>query len=104
MFQTIVILLIKASSLAVDVPHVVFTSHLQRFVSCPEHDVEAGTVRAALARIFEANPRLRDYVLDDQGALRKHVILFVDGRRTRQLDDEISPNSQVHVLQALSGG
>jgi len=63
--------------------HVVFTSHLQRFVSCPEHDVEAGTVRAALARIFESNPRLRDYVLDDQGGLRKHVILFIDGRRTR---------------------
>lgn len=85
-------------------PHVVFTSHLPRFVSCPEHDVEAGTVRAALARIFEANPRLRDYILDDQGALRKHVILFVDGKRTRELGEEVSSNSEIYVLQALSGG
>jgi molybdopterin synthase sulfur carrier subunit len=84
--------------------HIVFTSHLQRFVSCPEHDVEGGTVRAALGRIFEANPRLRDYVLDDQENLRKHVILFVDGRRTRDLEEEVSSSSEIHVLQALSGG
>jgi molybdopterin synthase sulfur carrier subunit len=86
------------------VPRVVFTSHLQRFVSCPEHDVEAGTVRAALARIFATNPRLRDYVLDDQANLRKHVILFVDGRRTRNLEEEVASSSEIHVLQALSGG
>lgn len=83
---------------------VVFTSHLQRFVVCPEHDVEGATVAAALRPVFEGNPRLRDYVLDEQGALRKHVILFVDGRRTRELNDAISPDSEIHVLQALSGG
>lgn len=83
---------------------VVFTSHLQRFVSCPEHEVEGVTVAAALRPIFEANPRLREYILDDQGALRKHVVLFVDGRRTRELDDSIKPASRIHVLQALSGG
>ena len=83
---------------------VVFTSHLQRFVSCPEHEVEGATVAAALRPIFEGNPRLRDYILDDQGALRKHVVLFVDGRRTRELNESIMPASEIHVLQALSGG
>lgn len=84
--------------------HVVFTSHLQRFVSCPEHDVEADTVEAALRRIFDQNPRLRDYIVDEQGALRKHVVIFVDGRRTRALGERVSSTSQIHVLQALSGG
>lgn len=83
---------------------VVFTSHLQRFLSCPEHQVEGASLGAALEKIFIDNPRLRDYVLDDQGVLRKHVIVFVDGRRTRALDDKITPTSQIHVLQALSGG
>jgi molybdopterin converting factor small subunit len=83
---------------------VVFTSHLQRFVACPEHDVEGATVAAALRPIFEGNPRLRDYIIDDQGALRKHVVLFVDGRRTRELNESIMPASEIHVLQALSGG
>lgn len=83
---------------------VVFTSHLQRFVSCPEHDVDGASIGAALEGIFAANPRLRDYIIDDQGVLRKHVIMFVDGKRTRDLNHPISERSQVHVLQALSGG
>jgi molybdopterin converting factor small subunit len=83
---------------------VVFTSHLQRFVSCPEHEAEGATVSAALEKIFAANPRLRDYIVDDQGLLRKHVVLFIDGRRTRDLTEGIQSASQIHVLQALSGG
>lgn len=83
---------------------VVFTSHLQRFVSCPEHDVEGSTLGGALHNVFKGNPRLREYILDDQGRLRKHVILFVDGRRTRELSEDISSDSEIHVLQALSGG
>lgn len=83
---------------------VVFTSHLQRFVSCPEHEVQADSISSALQEVFDANPRLRDYILDDQGALRKHVIVFIDGRRTRELGEKIGNDSQIHVLQALSGG
>lgn len=85
-------------------PRVIFTSHLQRFVACPEHQVAGGSVRAALAEVFDANPRLREYIVDDQERLRKHVVVFVDGRRTRELDERVSAESRIHVLQALSGG
>jgi molybdopterin converting factor small subunit len=84
--------------------HVVFTSHLQRFVSCPEHDVEGHTLGGVLDQVFKDNPRLRDYILDDQDGLRKHVIVFVDGRRTRELNDPVKTESEIQVLQALSGG
>jgi len=53
------------------------------------------------------NPRLRGYVLDDQGHLRANVVVFVDGRRSSDrvtLADPLLPHSRVHVLQALSGG
>ena len=83
---------------------VVFTSHLQRFVACPEHEVVGDSVRAALDRIFDTNPRLRDYIVDEQQRLRKHVVLFIDGRRSRDLDEALEPQSSVYVLQALSGG
>lgn len=83
---------------------VVFTSHLQRFVSCPEHQVQADCIESALKEIFKTNPRLRDYILDEQGVLRKHVIMFIDGHRTRDLNHPISAKSDIHVLQALSGG
>ena len=83
--------------------HVVFTSHLQSFVSCPAQDVAGETVAAALEHVFESNRRLRDYVLDDQGMLRKHVFIFIDGRRAK-LGDPVGPSTEIHVLQALTGG
>ena len=88
-------------------PRVVFTSNLQRHVSCPETQVTAGTVRTALAQVFAAQPQARGYVLDEQGHLRKHVVVFVDGQRVRdreRLDDPVRDSSEVYVMQALTGG
>jgi hypothetical protein len=86
---------------------VVFTSNLLRHVSCPETEVAAGTVRSALAQVFEAQPQARSYVLDEQGHLRKHVVVFVDGQRVRDrenLSDPVRDSGEVYVLQALTGG
>jgi molybdopterin synthase sulfur carrier subunit len=88
-------------------PRVLFTSQLKRFLDVPEVRTDATTLRAALAASFEGNPRLRGYVLDEQGHLRANVVIFIDGRRCHDrtvLDDPLTPDSTVHVLQALSGG
>lgn len=86
---------------------VVFTSHLARHLPAPEVRVPGGTLEAVLAGVFAAHPALRGYVLDDQGAIRKHVAVFVDGRlvsdRTN-LAVAVGADSEVYVLQALSGG
>ncbi|TMH32643.1 MAG: MoaD/ThiS family protein [Betaproteobacteria bacterium] len=84
-------------------PRVVFTSHLQRHVRCAESEVSGATVGAALQAVFRAQPQVRDYVLDEQGELRRHVFVFVDGRRAR-LDDAVGAGAAIHVLQALTGG
>ena len=84
-----------------------FTQHLRRFTETPEFDTDALTLRAALDAAFVINPRLRGYVLDDQGHLRMNVVVFIDGRRSTDrvlLSDPLHSRSQVHVLQALSGG
>lgn len=88
-------------------PTVVFTQQLARFVECPTLEVEGATLREALDRAFDLQPRLRGYVLDDQGAVRRHVAVFIDGQRVRDraaLGDGLAPGSRIHVLQALSGG
>ena len=88
-------------------PQVTFTSALERHLSCPPQEVAAGTVREALEGAFAANPNVRGYVVDEQGALRKHVTVFVDGQAIRDrtgLSDGVSPESQIYVMQALSGG
>lgn len=88
-------------------PQVVFTPALQRHVTCPPAEVEGGTVREVLDRVFGENPRARGYVLDEQGTLRKHITVFIDGEAIRDrtgLSDDVGADSQIYVMQALSGG
>ncbi len=88
-------------------PRVVFAPALQRYVAVPDREIAAPTVGAALAAVFGEHPSLRSYVLDDQGQLRRHVAVFIDGQRIRDrvgLSDPVAPESEVFVVQALSGG
>lgn len=88
-------------------PNVVFTPNLRRHVDCPPVQVPGETVADALARVFESNPKLKSYVLDDQGGLRKHMVVFIDGAPARdrlRLSDSVSEDSEIFVMQALSGG
>ena len=88
-------------------PRIVFTPQLQRFTTTPQVESAATTLRAALDDAFAINPRLRSYVLDDQGHLRANVVVYIDQRRCADrvhLADPLLATSTVHVLQALSGG
>jgi molybdopterin synthase sulfur carrier subunit len=88
-------------------PKVGFTSHLERHVSCPAETVAGATVREALDAYFTRHPRVREYVLDEQGALRRHVVVFVGGDQAHdrdKLSDSVGPDAEIHVMQALSGG
>ena len=88
-------------------PRVSFTQNIQRHVECPPGSFDGATVREVLEHVFAANPRARNYVLDEQGALRRHVIIFVDGRQIEDREkqsDAVGPSGELHVMQALSGG
>ncbi|SEL87579.1 molybdopterin synthase subunit MoaD [Roseateles sp. YR242] len=87
--------------------HLQFTAQLHRYVDTPVLDCDVTQLGQALAQAFALNPRLRDYILDEQGHLRTHVAVFIDGQRARDrqgLTDPLGPQSRVYVLQALSGG
>lgn len=84
-----------------------FTANLARHVAVPPAAIEGATVAAALARVFDANPRLRAYILDEQGRLRRHVTVFVNGEPAadrQHLSDPVGPADEIFVFQALSGG
>jgi len=86
---------------------VVFTQNLQRHVAAPPREAPGANVREVLEAVFAAQPRLRGYVLDDQQRLRQHMLVFVDGEQVRDrvgLSDAVAPESEVYVMQALSGG
>jgi sulfur-carrier protein len=84
-----------------------FTSNLRRHVDCPSVTVTGATVRDVLDEAFASNDRLRTYVLDDQGHLRRHMRILVDGAAIKDLEkqsDAVRSSSEVWVMQALSGG
>jgi molybdopterin synthase sulfur carrier subunit len=88
-------------------PLVRFTQNIQRHVSCPPSEARGSTVRDALESYFASHANVRGYVLDDQGSLRRHMVVFVNGRTVQdrvKLSDPIEPGSTIDVMQALSGG
>jgi hypothetical protein len=88
-------------------PVVRFTQNIQRHVACPTRTVDGASVRQALESYFAAVPAARGYVLDEQGALRKHMAIFVNGEPVldrQQLADAVAADATLDVIQALSGG
>ena len=84
-----------------------FARAFRRHVDCPRAQVTASSVRDALVAYFGEQPRVRSYVLDDQGAIRKHVVVFVNDTQLRDrtdLSDPVQPGDTIHIFQALSGG
>lgn len=70
-------------------------------------DVPGNTVGDALERLFALHPVLRGYVVDERGALRRHIALFVDGdaiHHNGNLQQTLGENAEIYVMQALSGG
>ena len=88
-------------------PTVTFAPALTRHVPCPPQEVGAATLRAALDAAFAAAPALRGYVLDEQGAVRKHVAVFINGEMIASRSELACPlhaDDHVQVIQALTGG
>ena len=90
--------------------HISFADSIQRHVSCPPLTVEGDdvhNVHDVLEAVFGQHDRLRSYLLDDQGGLRKHLVVFVNGQQIadpRTLSDAVPSDATIHVIQALSGG
>lgn len=88
-------------------PTVSFAPALTRHVPCDLQEVAASSVGGALEAAFRAAPPLRHYVLDEQGGVRKHVALFVNGEmllRQTALARPLAERDQLMVIQALTGG
>ncbi|HTT85190.1 MAG TPA: MoaD/ThiS family protein [Rhizomicrobium sp.] len=84
-----------------------FTARLGALVPAKQARVDGATVRDVLKHIFAQNAQLKGYVLDEQGRLRKHVCVFLDGERLAHdaaLATCVGPQSEIYVMQALSGG
>ena len=88
-------------------PLVTFTDNLKRHLECPPQKVSGSNLKEVLSAVFEDNSQLGSYILDDQGRLRKHILVSIDNELIKDrihLSDPVQSDSEVYVLQALSGG
>ena len=86
---------------------VTFTPNIQRHVACPPCDAPGRSVAEVLDHVFRSNDKAKRYVLDEHGEVRKHMVIFVNGRAIKdrvRLSDGVNDGDNVCVMQALSGG
>jgi sulfur-carrier protein len=86
---------------------VAFTANLQRHLDAPVQSASGDCVRAVLDQVFAAHPRLRSYILDDQGRVRRHVSVYINADHITDRDrltDPVNDHDEIFIFQALSGG
>lgn len=91
-------------------PTVEMTSHLYRFF--PELKnrkivVPAGSVAEVLGEVDKIVSGFSDYILDERGALRRHVKISINNTiliDKKALSDHVQDDGTVYIFQALTGG
>lgn len=89
-------------------PTLKFTANLKRFY--PNLDtltLSERSIPEILSVLDERFPGIKDYVVDEQGRLRKHVNIFIGNELIRDRDtlsDVVNETDEVYIMQALSGG
>ncbi|HRE15679.1 MAG TPA: MoaD/ThiS family protein [Rhodocyclaceae bacterium] len=91
-------------------PTVQMTRHLYRFFPVLENrtiQVPAGSVAELLQAVDALAPGFTNYVLDERGALRKHVNVCINERMIidrKTLSEQVPEDATLYIFQALSGG
>jgi molybdopterin converting factor small subunit len=69
-----------------------------------EVEAEGATLGGVLEALERRFPGIRFRVVDEQGAIREHVRMWVGGRLARGLAEPVGAGEEVMIVAALSGG
>ena len=68
-----------------------------------ELEVDGATVAEVLRALEREHPDVKGWILDEQGAIREHINVFVNKEYGRE-ETALGPGDRVHILPAISGG
>ena len=68
-----------------------------------ELELEGATVGEVLQALERAHPDVKGWILDEHGAIREHINVFVNKDYGRE-DTSVGAQDRLHVLPAISGG
>jgi len=83
---------------------VILPSPLVSYTVKREVEAQGRSLEELFADLDRLYPGLRFRVVDEQGALRPHMRVFVNGAQVRELGIALAPSDEVQLIQALSGG
>ena len=70
---------------------------------CAELDLRGATVEELLRGFEHEHPAVAGWILDERGAVRRHINVFVNGERVDQ-GAAVAATDRVEVLPAITGG
>lgn len=79
-------------------------SALRSYTQKSEVEVEGWTVAEVLSALDQRFPGLRFRIVTEQERIRPHIRIFVNDRQARELSAVLSPQDEIHIVCALSGG
>ena len=91
-------------------PTVKISGHLFRYfpqLDNREITTPAGSVAEVLDAVNELVPGFSNYIVDEHGALRRHVLVSVNDMLVvdrKKLSDRVPDDGTLYIFQALTGG
>lgn len=83
---------------------VLIPSALRSYTENAEADATGATLAAVLADLERQYPGIRFRMIDEQGRIRRHIRLFVNGDQVHDLSQALTKLDEIIIVQALSGG
>jgi sulfur-carrier protein len=83
---------------------VLIPSPLLSYTRVPEVEANGETLSELLADLEQQYPGIRFRMIDEQGRVRNHMRVFVNGEQVFELTRALGPNDSIAIVQALSGG
>ena len=83
---------------------VLIPSALHSYTGGSKAEADGDTLAAALADLDRRYPGIRFRMIDEQNRIRRHIRFFVGSLQVVDLAHPLSPNEELIIVQALSGG
>jgi molybdopterin converting factor small subunit len=83
---------------------VAIPSQLRSYTQAAEVEARGETIAAAFDDLDARFPGLRFRVVDEQGRIRKHMHVFLNGRMARDIALPTKAGDELIIVGALSGG
>jgi molybdopterin converting factor small subunit len=83
---------------------VMIPSALRSYTASGQVEAQGETLALLLDDLELRHPGIRFRMVDEQGRIRRHIRIFVNGTQVHDLGRALAASDEVIIAQALSGG